>query len=130
MRKALIVSAVALAAATPALLLAESDPLAELTAIFKGRVPEAPVECVHLTGSFGLRIVGTTTVILRHRNGLIYRNDPPGGCPAQRVGMQTATNPRDVRLCKGDPVAVVDVERGTQAGACDLGDWIPYRRAQ
>lgn len=129
MRSFMILAGVATLAAIPAFALAAgADPLAELDTLFKGRAPEAPVDCVQLRGSYGLRIIGTTTIIIRHRNGLIYRSDPPGGCPAQRGSYQLATNPSDVRLCEGNPVGVVDVERGVQIGACNVGQWTPYRR--
>lgn len=129
MRRIMILAGAAALAALPAFALAAGiNPLAELDALFKGRAPEAPVDCVQLRGSYGLRIVGGTTIIIRHRNGLIYRSDPAGGCPFQSGSYQLATNPSDVRLCKGDPVGVVDVQRGVQIGACDVGQWTPYRR--
>lgn len=108
---------------------AKKGPEAELAKALEGRVAEAPVRCIDVRSAYGMKIIGTTTVVARSQSGLTYRNDPAGGCPAQKVGLLLVTNLNYAKLCEGDVVGLVHSETGDQKGACRLGKWTPYRRA-
>ncbi len=107
---------------------ARLDPQADLEREFAGRVAEAPVRCIALRQVRGLRIIGTTTVIAKRGSGLTYRNDPPGGCPAQTMSLRIFTGTDALQLCTGDTVTLIDFEQDHVAGGCRIGMWTPYRR--
>lgn len=116
-----------LALISPAL--SKDDPQREFQKLFDGRVAEAPVRCIDLRRVFGIRVVGTTTIIAKKNASIFYRNDPVNGCPAARVGLKLVTNPElDVKLCEGDVVGLVNLETNVAAGSCRLGPWTPFRR--
>lgn len=125
-----VFSSLVLLASTPTVI-AKEDADREFHKLFDGRVAEMPVRCVDLRRVFGIRVVGTSTIIAKQNASLLYRNDPVNGCPAARVGLTLLTNPSlDVKLCEGDVVGLVDLNTNVAAGSCRLGPWTPYRKSR
>lgn len=125
MRVSWAIGTVALLTASGAV--AKHDSAAELADALKGRTAEAPVRCVNLRTASGLKVIGTSTVVVRV-GSLLYRNDPAGGCPAQTMNIRPTTGSDTAKLCAGDILNMVDFERGDAVGGCRLGEWTPYRR--
>lgn len=66
-------------------------------------------------------------MLFKVRSALKYKTSSPG-CRSAKVGATLVTNPNRIHLCKGDIVALVDVENGIQEGSCDVGEFTPYTR--
>lgn len=98
----------------------ERDALAGLT-------PGEPVGCIPLNQARSTTFIGDRTILYRVSPNLIYRNDPPNGCPGLRPGMTIVTRTPSNQLCRGEIVRVVDLVAGIEAGGCGLGDFVPYR---
>ncbi|HTI31910.1 MAG TPA: hypothetical protein VL405_07230 [Sphingomonas sp.] len=106
---------------------AKKDPQAEIAEALKDKAPAGEERCLSLRSAANLRIVGTTTVLARNF-GTVYRNDPPGGCPALTMRTRILTgNDRDAKLCIGDSLTVVDAETGEPQGACRMAKWQTYK---
>ncbi|NJC35055.1 hypothetical protein GGR88_002569 [Sphingomonas jejuensis] len=99
----------------------ERDALAGLT-------PGQPQACIPINQSRSTTFIGDRTILYRVNQNLIYRNDPPNGCPGLRRGMTIITRTPGTQLCRGDIVRVADLVAGIKAGGCGLGDFVPYRR--
>lgn len=71
--------------------------------------------------------VGDRTILYRVSSNLIYRNDPPGGCPGLNSSSALITQTPTTQLCRGDIARVRDFGLGFSSGSCALGDFVPYR---
>ena len=101
-----------------------ADRLAEALA---GKVAGAPQRCLPRYRSVEQEIVDSRTILYRQGRGLVYRNDPPGGCAGldrTRTLVIRPINGGD--YCGGDIVRVVDQTTGTQVGSCAFSDFVPY----
>lgn len=104
---------------------------AELSRALAGKVAGPPVRCLPSYRTNGMTIIDDNTILFRRNRNLVYRNDPPGGCsPLSRGRFSLVTRTIGSGLCRGDIAQVVDLTTGMPAGACALGDFVPYRTAQ
>ena len=109
---------------------AADDPKADLEKELADRTAGEPVRCIDLRAVRGLRVIGTSTVIAKRGHKITYRNDPAGGCPAQRFGTTIfAASDKGQRLCVGDAITLIRIETDDIVGACQLGMWTPYLSA-
>jgi hypothetical protein len=92
-----------------------------------GKVAGNPVDCISLTEARSSRNIGDRTILYRVNNKLIYRNDPPGGCPGLAPGSTVISQTPTTRLCRGDILTVRDMVAGFNSGSCTLGAFVPYR---
>jgi hypothetical protein len=104
---------------------------AALAKALAGKVAGAPVHCLPPLRTTGMTIIDDNTILFRRNSKLVYRNDPPGGCsPLSRGRFALVTKTIGSGLCRGDIAQVVDTSTGFPAGACALGDFVPYRALQ
>ena len=95
-----------------------------------GKVAGAPVKCLPSHRTSDMTIIDDNTILFRDGRNLVYRNDPPGGCsPMGNAGYTLVTRSFTGQMCRGDFVQVVDLTSRITAGACSLGEFIPYQVA-
>ena len=95
-----------------------------------GKTAGSSQTCIPLTQIRDTIYVGNRTILYRVSSNLVYRNDPPGGCPGLREGSGLITRTTTGQLCSGDIAQVRDFSAGFSAGSCALGDFTPYRTAK
>ncbi|HMI40275.1 MAG TPA: hypothetical protein VK485_03465 [Sphingomicrobium sp.] len=101
---------------------------AELAKALAGKVAGAPVHCLPPQRTNGMTIIDDNTILFRRNSNLLYRNDPPGGCsPLSRGRFALVTKTPGSSLCQGDIAQIVDTVSRLPAGACALGEFVPYR---
>jgi hypothetical protein len=101
---------------------------AALAKALAGKVAGAPVHCLPPQRTNGMTIIDDNTILFTRSSSLVYRNDPPGGCsPLSQGRFALVTKTPGSGLCRGDIAQVVDTVSGFPAGACTLGDFVPYR---
>lgn len=115
-----------IAASEPAPALSARDQ-AKLDAALAGKTAGPPQSCIPLVQIRNTTYVGNRTILYRISSKLVYRNDPPGGCPGLREGSGLITSTPTGMLCSGDIAHVRDFVAGFSTGACALGDFVPYR---
>lgn len=74
--------------------------------------------------------VGGQTILYKVSNNLVYRNDPPGGCPGLNSNLSLTTRNPTGLLCSGEIAHVTDYTQGYSPGSCALGRFVPYRRVR
>lgn len=74
--------------------------------------------------------VGGRTILYKVSNNLVYRNDPPGGCPGLNSNLALETRSPSGMLCSGEIAQVRDYSQGYSPGSCSLGEFVPYRRVK
>lgn len=100
----------------------------ELDVALAGLVPGEPQTCVNMRELGSSETIGERTILYRANPGLIYRNDPPGGCPGLDENAAMVTRTPTSQLCSGEIIRVIDNQTGTFRGSCALGEFVPYRR--
>lgn len=129
-----LVSAAAFAATMTASVSAQpeaANPRAEkeaarLAKALDGKVAGKPVSCISLRDIRSTKGYGERTMLYEVNRGLVYRNDPAGGCP-MRDDRTIVTRTPGTQLCRGDIALVRDLTTGFDYGSCVLGDFVPYR---
>jgi hypothetical protein len=94
----------------------------------EGRTPGKPVSCIPSRQIRSTHYVGGKIILYRMRNGTVYRNEPPGGCPGLNSNLALETRNPTGLLCRGEIAFVRDYSQGFSPGACALGAFVPYRR--
>ena len=94
----------------------------------EGRTPGRAVSCIPLRQIRSTYYVGGRTILYRMRNGTVYRNEPPGGCPGLNSNLALETRNPTGLLCRGEIAFVRDYSQGYSPGACALGEFVPYRK--
>jgi hypothetical protein len=95
-----------------------------------GKTPGRPVACIPLNQVRSSQYVGDRTILYRMSRNLVYRNDPPGGCPGLGNGRGLITRTPSTQLCRGDIALVQDFVTRMPGGSCAMGDFVPYRSAR
>lgn len=95
-----------------------------------GRTPGRPSSCIPHTQIRSTYYVGGKTILYRMRNGTVYRNEPPGGCPGLNSNLALETRNPTGLLCSGEIAFVRDYAQGFSPGSCALGEFVPYRKAR
>lgn len=93
-----------------------------------GKQAGRPVSCIPHTQIRSSYYVGGQTILYRMRNGTVYRNDPPGGCPGLNSNLALETRNPTGLLCSGEIAQVRDYTQGYSPGSCALGEFVPYRK--
>jgi hypothetical protein len=89
-----------------------------------------PRSCIPHRQIRATHYVGGRTIIYKVSNNLVYRNDPPGGCPGLNSNLALETRNPTGLLCSGEIAFVRDYSQGYSPGACALGEFVPYRRVR
>lgn len=95
-----------------------------------GKEPGPAVTCIPQRQIRSTYYIGGETVLYRMNNNVVYRNDPPGGCPGLNSNLALETRTPTGMLCSGDIAQVRDYTQGFSAGSCALGQFVPYRKTQ
>lgn len=95
-----------------------------------GKQPGEAVSCIPQRQIRSTYYVGGETILFKISNNLVYRNDPPGGCPGLDSNLALETRTPSGMLCAGDIAQVRDYSQGFSPGSCALGRFTPYRRAR
>lgn len=93
----------------------------------QGKQAGEPVSCIPQNQIRSTYYVGGETILYKMSNHLVYRNDPPGGCPGLNSNLALETRTPTSMLCEGDIAQVKDYSMGFSPGACALGKFVPYR---
>jgi hypothetical protein len=89
-----------------------------------------PVSCIPHREIQSTYYVGGRTILYKISNNLVYRNDPPGGCPGLNSNLALETRNPTGMLCSGEIAQVRDYAQGYSPGSCALGEFVPYRRVK
>jgi len=98
----------------------------KLAKALEGKIAGEPVSCINLRNVRSTKSYGDATMLYVVSSRLVYRNDPPGGCPMRddrTIITRTPTN----MLCRGDIAQIKDLTSGFGFGGCSLGEFVPYR---
>jgi len=99
-----------------------------LTRALEGLVAGPPQRCISPFRRNDQDIIDRGTILFKNGRGLVYRNDPEGGCfglDSTRTILVTSINGD---YCRGDIIRVLDQSTGTAVGSCAFSDFIPYTR--
>lgn len=92
-----------------------------------GKQPGEPVSCIPQRQIRSTYYVGGQTILYKFSNNLVYRNDPPGGCPGLTSDLALVTRTPTGMLCSGEIAQVQDFTQKYSPGSCALGKFVPYR---
>jgi hypothetical protein len=124
-------AAAVLATGAAAAAFATPDRVTEDAAAFEARIlgdktPGRPRNCIMASQVRGSKFIGERTIIYQVNRDLVYRNDPPNGCPGLRENSTLITQSPQNQLCRGDVVIVRDLVTGFNGSSCALGQFVPY----
>lgn len=108
------------------ILYAATTPAQALEKEIGGWVAGAPQRCIDMRFVSGSRALGNT-MLFKVRSAIKYRTETRG-CPADSAGLTLVTNRSHHLMCQGDTVGLVALESGIEKGACQVGEFTPYRR--
>ncbi len=98
----------------------------ELDKALEGKVAGKSRSCIDLRSANSTQQIGDRTILYKVSKKLVYRNDPIGGCSGLGRDRALVTRLYSTQLCRGDVVTPTDLTTGFSAGACPLGDFVPY----
>lgn len=92
--------------------------------------PGKPRNCIMMSRIRDTQFVGEKTILYRMSDQLIYRNDPPNGCPGLREQSTLINQTPMTQMCEGDVLIVRDLVTGFNGSSCALGEFVPYTPAK
>ena len=95
-----------------------------------GKQAGDPVSCIPHSRIRSTYYVGGQTILYKISSNLVYRNDPPGGCPGLDSNLALETRNPTGMLCAGEIAHVRDYSQGYSPGSCALAKFVPYRRTK
>ena len=122
----LLIGAVAIAAG-PAHARERISPEAELARALEGRVAGEPVNCIDLRRVRSSQMIERTALLYEIGN-VVYVNRPRSGAESLDEWSTQIARPFASRLCRIDPIQMVDPASGMLDGIVFLGEFVPYRR--
>lgn len=120
----LVIAAAVTASAASA---APIAPEARLDRLLEGRVAGKPVQCINQLDIRSAQIIDRTAIVYRAGNKL-YVNRPSGANQLRRDDI-LVTNTIGSQLCRVDIVRTVDRTALFPTGFVNLGEFVPYVRA-
>ena len=94
-----------------------------------GRVAGAPVGCLAERTLRGPRAPAPGVLVWDGPGGVIYVNRTAGNCGNLRDKRSVRFRSNSSQLCRGDVAETFDPYTGVIGDFCNLGDFVPYRRA-
>lgn len=124
MRALMLIAATALvgSCAQPAML-----PGVALARETGGRIAGAPQTCVASEQNQNLRVIDKQTLAYGW-GSTVFVNHLPGPCPGLDQTSTLIISAQPGQYCRGDHVQARELGAIIAGPACNLGDWIPYRR--
>lgn len=126
----LAILGMALLAAAPLSAEARSklQPEEKLAKILEGRVAGEASNCISLPSISRTEIIDKTAIVY-HAGRTIWVNRPASGAESLNGSATMVTKPTGSQLCSIDTVQLVDGPNRTWRGFVQLGDFVPYRKA-
>ncbi|HEY0446095.1 MAG TPA: hypothetical protein VGD19_06545 [Allosphingosinicella sp.] len=100
---------------------------ARLAQELRDKRPGRPQSCITRFEADRMSTVGDRTIVFRASPGLVYVNEPAGGCPMEGASRRLERRTIDTNLCRNEQLNVIDNATGAYFGTCILGDFVPYR---
>jgi hypothetical protein len=104
----------------------------ELAKALAGRVAQEPVNCINdFRSEIRMTVIDDYTLLFRSPGGVVYVQNPPGGCAniSNKTNALTTRRTSTNQLCAGDINQVVQPSSGIFRGSCAFGRFVPYRKA-
>jgi len=92
-----------------------------------GRVAGQAMTCISTEQDQNLRVLDRQTLAYGW-GSTVYVNHLPGTCPGLEQTSTLIISAQSGQYCRGDRVAAREPGAIIPGPACNLGDWIPYRR--
>lgn len=102
----------------------------ELTKALAGRVAGEPVNCINdFRSQIRMTVIDDYTLLFRN-HGVVYVQNPPGGCAniSNKTNALTTRRSSTNQLCAGDINQVVQPSSGIFRGSCAFSRFVPYRK--
>lgn len=106
----------------------KQTPEQKLEKILDGRVAGAPSNCIPLYSVSNTQIIDKTAIVY-HAGRTIWVNRPASGASSLDDRDTMVTKTVGSQLCSIDTVQLVDGGSRSWRGFVNLGEFIPYRRA-
>lgn len=100
----------------------------KLEKILEGRVAGEARNCIPLHSVNSSQIIDNTAIIYR-AGRTIWVNRPASGANSLDSGATMVTKTHSSQLCSIDTVQLVDASSRSWRGFVNLGEFVPYRRA-
>ncbi len=100
---------------------------AKLAKALEGRTAGEPQICVNLRELRSTQIIDRNTILFEGRGGVIWRNDPPGGCAGLMPGRIIITRNFNNQMCNTDVAQLAEAGTPMLLGSCPLGKFVPYK---
>ena len=102
----------------------------ELAKALAGRVAGKPMNCINdFRSQIRMTVIDDHTLLFRN-HGVVYVQNPPGGCAniSNKTNALTTRRSSTNQLCAGDINQVVQPSSGIFRGSCAFGPFVPYRK--
>jgi len=102
----------------------------ELTKALAGRIAGQPLNCINdFRSEIRMTVIDDHTLLFRD-NGVVYVQQPPGGCAniSNKTNALTTQRSSTNQLCAGDINQVLQPSSGIFRGSCAFGPFVPYRK--
>lgn len=99
---------------------------AKLSKALEGRTAGKPQTCVNLRDLRSTQIIDNNTILFEGSRGIVWRNDPPGGCAGLLPGRILITHNFNNQMCRSDIAQLAETGSTMIMGSCPLGDFVPY----
>lgn len=97
----------------------------------KGKVAEAPRNCITNSRNIGAIRISDDTLLYRESGRTVYMNKLRATCPGLTRGDDImVVETYSGQLCRGDIIRLVDRVSGIQGPVCSLGEFVPYKKAK
>ena len=102
---------------------------AKLDKLLAGRVPGETKVCLKTAATNNPIAIDDRTMLFRDGPRL-WRNELQAGYQCGDLGINKAlmTVDRNIQICRGDKVQIVDMKNGYTVGGCVLGDFTLYTK--
>lgn len=119
---------VAITAAAMSASVASALPADHLATLVGNRVAGTPVDCIDGLGIDKVHLVDGGIVYEMRTGGVTYLNRPSSGASFIHDGVSLKVDFAQSRLCRDEPVGVVNENSGATIARAKLGNFVPYIR--
>jgi hypothetical protein len=126
----LAIALVSVGAAAPEPQVRTPEAQAKLDKLLAGRVPGETKVCLKSSATNNPIAIDDRTMLFRDGPRL-WRNELQAGVGCSDLGINKAlvAIDRNIQLCRGDKIQIVDLKQSTGVGVCILGDFTLYTKA-
>ena len=106
----------------------KQSPEQKLEKILEGRVAGEPTNCIPMHSISSSQIIDKTAIVYR-AGRTIWVNKPASGANSLNDNDTMVTKTHSSQLCSIDTVQLVDASSRSWRGFVNLGEFVPYRKA-